>query len=138
MLYAGIFTKAFTNPIKWHAALDLIGITHMYIAVSGLQLAPPRHHVGGLHQTQSTPSDSYKTIVVDEDEDNGASEQLLVLCEYMVKEYLNQELSEINKAFATHVGKERDLYDMVIWTINSEPVIAECMKNMRKFKKMGT
>ena len=25
---AGIFTKAFTNPIKWRAALDLIGITH--------------------------------------------------------------------------------------------------------------
>ena len=23
-----IFTKAFTNPIKWNAALDLIGITH--------------------------------------------------------------------------------------------------------------
>ena len=25
---ADIFTKAFTNPIKWNAALDLIGITH--------------------------------------------------------------------------------------------------------------
>ena len=25
---AGIFAKAFTNPIKWNAALDLIGITH--------------------------------------------------------------------------------------------------------------
>ena len=26
---ADIFTKAFTNPIKWNAALDLIGITHI-------------------------------------------------------------------------------------------------------------
>ena len=26
---ADIFTKAFTNPIKWQAALDLIGITHI-------------------------------------------------------------------------------------------------------------
>ena len=25
---ADIFTKAFMNPIKWNAALDLIGITH--------------------------------------------------------------------------------------------------------------
>ena len=25
---ADIFTKAFTNPIKWNAALDLKGITH--------------------------------------------------------------------------------------------------------------
>ena len=25
---ADIFTKAFTNPIKWNAALDLIGIIH--------------------------------------------------------------------------------------------------------------
>ena len=25
---AAIFTKAFTNPIKWNAALELIGIMH--------------------------------------------------------------------------------------------------------------
>ena len=25
---AGIFTKAFTSPIKWNADLDLIGIIH--------------------------------------------------------------------------------------------------------------
>ena len=41
-------------------------------------------------------------IVFEEDEDNRAPEQLLVLCEYMMKEYLNQEPSEISKAFATY------------------------------------
>ena len=76
-----------------------------------------------------------KAIVVDKDGDNGASEQLLVLCEYMMKGYLNQEPSEISKAFATYAGKERDLYDMIIWTINSEPAIAERMKNKRKLRK---
>ena len=78
-----------------------------------------------------------KAIVADEDEDKGASEQLLALCEYMMKEHLNQEPSEISKAFATYAGKERDLYDMIVWTINSEPAIAERMKNKRKFKEMG-
>ena len=60
----------------------------------------------------------------------------VVLCEYMMKEYLDQELSEISKAFATFAGMERDLYDQIIWTINSEPAIAERMRNKCKFKKM--
>ena len=29
VMAADIFTKAFTNPIKWNAALDLIGISHV-------------------------------------------------------------------------------------------------------------
>ena len=51
----------------------------------------------------------------------------------MMKEYLNQEPSEISKAVATYAGKERDLYDVIIWTINSEPGI---MKTKRNYKRM--
>ena len=53
-----------------------------------------------------------------------------------MKEHLSQERSEISKAFATIAGKGRDLYVHIIWTINSEPAIAERMKNKRKFTKM--
>ena len=65
----------------------------------------------------------FNPVGVDEDEDNGVAEQLLVLCKYMLKEYLNQEPSKISEAVAPYTGKERDLYDMIIWTINSEPEI---------------
>ena len=37
---AGIFTKAFTSPIKWNAALELIGIIHMQPSLAS-QLARP-------------------------------------------------------------------------------------------------
>ena len=30
---ADLFTKAFTNPIKWNAALDVIGITYVSAAI---------------------------------------------------------------------------------------------------------
>ena len=72
-------------------------------------------------------------VAIGEDEDNGASEQLLVLCEHMMREHLHQEPSEISRAVATYAGKERDLYDMIIWTISSNPKI---MSSKRKYTKM--
>ena len=92
--------------------------------------------MSGGHTKPKAPPLIPKTVVVDEGEDNGASEHLLVLCEYIMEKYLNQEPSEISKAFATFAGMGRDLYDHIVWTINSEPAVAERMKNKRKFKKM--
>ena len=78
-----------------------------------------------------------KAIVVpdEEEEDNGATEQLSILCEYMTREFLGRDPSEINAAFATYGENMRDIYDMVIWTINTNPDI---MKSKRKFSKMNT
>ena len=87
------------------------------------------------HTKPKAPPLIPKTIVVDEDEDNGASEQLLVLCEYMMKEYLNQDLQRLVKPWPPSPAWGVIFMTIrIIWTINSEPAIAERM-NKRKFKK---
>ena len=73
--------------------------------------------MSGGHTKPKAPTLIPKTVVVDEDEDNGASEQLPVPSEYMMKEHLNQEPSKISKAFAIIAGVERELYDHIIWTM---------------------
>lgn len=54
---------------------------------------------------------------VGEDDDNGAREQILVLCEQMMRECLHQDIPEINGAAVIYYGKERDLYEGIIDTI---------------------
>ena len=93
---AGIFTKAFTNPIKWQAALDLRNRYYSYLAVSGLQLAAPRHHVGWGYTKPKAPPLIPKPITIVDDEDNGAPEQHSFPCEHMIREHLNQDTAEIN------------------------------------------
>ena len=64
----------------------------------------------------------------------GAEEQLVVLCEFMMKEFLYNSPDEITTAFDAYGNNVRDLYDNIIQSISDNP---DHMKTQRPFTRIN-
>ena len=99
---ADIFTKAFTNPNgmgPWRRSVVYIR-SRLWLnsavpdTMSGGRPTPPPPIV-------SRPSSS---------DTGGAEEQFVVLCQFMMREFLNNSPDEISTAFDAYGNNARDLY----------------------------
>ena len=48
----------------------------------------------------------------------GAQDQLEMLCEFLLKEFLNNSPDEINKVFDAYSNNTRDLYDNITYSLD--------------------
>ena len=65
----------------------------------------------------------------------GAEEQLVILCQFMMREFLNDSPDKISAAFEAYGDNVRDLYDNIIHSINENPVH---MKTKRPYTRINS